>query len=71
MASKNKAQEIGEQGFMGAYNIGPSSSEAQGGHVGPLDPVGMLRKPADPLGITPANFVSSPPKATGESRKKR
>lgn len=71
MASKSKAQQLGEQGFLGASNIGPSSPEAQGGHVGPLDPVGMLRRPADPLGITPGNFESSPPKAAGENRRKR
>lgn len=73
MASKKVAKDLGEDGFMGAYNIGPSAPEAQGGHVGPLDPVGMLRNPRslDRLGYLPEGRSANPPKPKGVTRRER
>lgn len=65
MARKETSRNLGDQGFLGPSNLGPSSPEAQQGHVGPLDPVGMVRNPRslDKLGYLPEGRPSAPPRS--------
>lgn len=61
-----RATDIGTNGFLGAYQIGPSSPEARNGQEGPLDPIGMVRTSGlDPLGYLPEGRRELSVKAIG------
>jgi hypothetical protein len=47
---KTKAADIGEDGFLGPSQIGPTGAERGNGHVGPFDPHKGPKGTRDPLG---------------------